>query len=625
MCGIAGLVALDGRVIAASDVKAMTDQMVQRGPDDDGFFAAEGVGIGMRRLSIIDVGGGHQPISNETEDLWLVLNGEIYNHVELREQLVARGHTFRTGSDAEVILHLYEDHGTEALAHLNGMFAFALYDTRRRAVWIARDRLGIKPLFLAQTPRELVFASDIRALRQRYPTDVDPEQVLKYLALSYAPQGETLWRGVTAVLPGHFVWIEQGVVTTRQYWSVTNVGTWQGSESEAAEALDDLLRDSVRLQLRSDVPLGVFSSGGVDSSTIVAIAAEQLSTPLRTFTIRFDGKVAADADFASAMARQYGTSHTEIVMGAAEAAMALDELLPLMDEPLADSALLPAYWLSKAARAQGIKVLLNGAGGDEIFGGYPRHWPSRRGSPTWVADRMPAPARHLISAILTPFQPSWAARVSDPRLAWATSVGGVSFAALRSLLRESGAYETVAEAARTEYAGLVDRVSGLGFAQTRMLVDVQTYLPGDVLALTDKATMAVSVEGRVPLLDHRLVEFAFSLPAHTNMRAGLPKGLLKRAMRTRLDSALLHRSKEGFNAPDAAWLSPGSPLDLSDELLGHRTPLLDQVIDPAALETLLASPDRRREAAATLFALFFVNRWCRAQEGPEVAARSTST
>ena len=613
MCGIAGLVAFDGRAIAAADVKAMTDRMVQRGPDDDGFFVRDGVGIGFRRLSIIDVDGGHQPLTNETEDLWLVLNGEIYNHVELRQRLVARGHSFRTGSDAEVVLHLYEDLGTDALAELNGMFAFALYDTRRRAVWIARDRLGIKPLFLAQTSRALGFASDIRALRGVFPATIDAGQVLKYLALSYMPQGETVWSGIGALPPAHFLWIENGTATTTRYWSLQHIADWQGDEHEAERQLDALLRDSLRLQLRSDVPLGVFSSGGLDSSTIVALAAEQLSEPLRTFTIRFEGKTARDADFATEMARRYGTAHTEIAMGPREAVAALDELLPLMDEPLADSALLPAYWLSKVARSQGIKVLLNGAGGDEIFGGYPRHWPAKIGSPTWMAENLPSGLRQLVAAAWAPFQAARAARARDPRFAWAASVGGINLPVARRLLRDPDSYAAITNTILAEYHGLCDAPNAWGYAHTRMVVDVGTYLPGDVLALTDKATMAVSVEGRVPLLDHRLVEFAVSLPPDINMRGGVPKGLLKHVMRDRLSPELLNRSKEGFNAPDAVWLEEGSGIDLAGELLGARSSVVSQLVNPSALESVLADPRQRRQAAATLFALFLFNRWARLQ------------
>ena len=405
MCGIAGIVAWDGRQISTSELKLMTDRMVQRGPDDEGFFTAGSVGLGMRRLSIIDVEGGHQPLSNEAGDLHLVFNGEIFNHLELRHQLIARGHVFRSASDAEVVLHLYEDQGIDALAELNGMFAFALHDSRSQALWIARDRLGIKPLFYAVSRDHISFASDIKALREAYSTDIEPQQVLKYLALSYAPGAETVWHGVRKLPPAHYLWIEGGRVTLEKYWSLNGIGAWNGSLEAAQEQLEALLQDAIRLQLRSDVPLGVFLSGGLDSSTIVALAAEQSTAPLRTFTIGFAGKGSADEYFARQIAKRYATSNIEIPMGPAEAAKAIDELLLILDEPLADSALLPAYWLSKVARDEGVKVLLNGAGGDEIFGGYVRHWPARIGSPTWVAESMPKKLRQIVAGAWSLFQP----------------------------------------------------------------------------------------------------------------------------------------------------------------------------------------------------------------------------
>ncbi|MDB4877487.1 MAG: hypothetical protein JWM41_3933 [Gemmatimonadetes bacterium] len=612
MCGIAGIVAFDGRTVAKAELAAMTDRMIQRGPDDDGFMVAGPVGLGMRRLSIIDVAGGHQPLTNETGDLHLVLNGEIYNHLELRQQLIGRGHIFRTASDAEVVLHLYEEEGVKALASLNGMFAFALFDARRGSVWVARDRLGIKPLYYALANDRVVFASDITALRSAYPTDVVPEQLLKYLALSYVPGVETIWRGVHKLPPAHYLLVESGKVTTHRYWAVGCMGTWRGTEADAARQLEELLHDAIRLQLRSDVPLGVFLSGGLDSSTIVALAADQVAEPLRTFTVRFEGKVSGDEGFARRIATQYGTTHAEISMGREDAGTALDELLSRMDEPLSDSALLPAYWLSKAARAQGIKVLLNGAGGDEIFGGYRRHWRPKVGSPTWVAESLPNPLRRLVASAWSLLQPDRAARAIDPALAWATGVSGVNLYTIRHVLREPDDYRALVRAARVEYQPVADAGATSEYARARMHLDLETYLPDDVLSLTDKATMAASVEGRVPFLDHRLVEFAFSLPSEINLAGGQPKGLLKRCMQGRLPRDLLTRSKEGFNAPDEIWLQNDRGMNLTDELLENRSRVLDRLIDPVALERTLASPERRRRSAATLFALFLFNRWYRA-------------
>lgn len=611
MCGIAGIMAFDGKQISALELKKMTECMVHRGPDDDGFFTSGSVGLGMRRLSIFDVEGGHQPLSNENGDLKLVLNGEIYNHVELRQQLIARGHVFRTGSDAEVVLHLYEEKGVDALAELNGMFSFALYDSHRRALWIARDRVGIKPLFYAVDHDRIVFASDAKAIRSAYKTNIESQQMLKYLALGYVSGEETLWQGVTKLPPGHYLWIENGKVKMQRYWSVEKIGTRDICLLEAHEQLHGLLDDAINLQLRSDVPLGLFSSGGVDSSTLVALSTKKIAESLQTFTIRFRGKNSADADFAKKVALLYSTTHMEIPMGALEALEAFDEMLPFMDEPIADSALLPAYLVSKVARDLGIKVLLNGAGGDEIFGGYSRHLPAKFGSPTWVAENLPKSLRKLTSVVGSFFQPDRSIRASDPFLAWGGSISGINFYSARKLLNDPCDYSSLIRAIREEYEDLEYSSSSHGYTHARMLLDFQKYLPQDVLALTDKATMAASVEGRVPLLDHRLVEFAFSLPIDINLHNRKAKGLLKRTMSDYLPKDLMNRQKEGFNSPDAVWLSDDSVINLEEELLEARTPILEQIINRSALETILRSPHQRRHSSSILFSLFLFNRWHR--------------
>ena len=613
MCGIAGIMALDGSPVSTESLRAMTQCMLQRGPDDDGFVAKGAIGLGFRRLSIIDVAGGHQPLTNEAGDLHLVLNGEIYNHVELRGQLEARGHVFRTHSDAEVVLHLYEEQGTAALAALNGMFAFALVDERRGSLWVARDRLGIKPLFYARTPTTLAFASDIHALRAAVPSEVDTSLVLSYLALGYAPGAQSLWRGVQKLLPGHFLLADASGVRTSRYWQVDSKRRWEGTLAQAEQECEALLVDAIRLELRSDVPLGVFLSGGVDSSAIVALAASQVSDPLRTFTIAFEGKTgSSDVRFSRDVATRYRTRHTEVMMTADDGVRALDELIPFLDEPIADSGILPAYWLSRAARADGVKVLLNGAGGDEIFGGYGRHHPAGIASPRWVADRVPSALRPMAAAAMGIVHPGRGARARHPALAWASTVNGADLHSARGLLRSPEHVTVMRDAILAEYGVLDHDRAARGFTHRRMALDLDTYLPNDVLSLIDKATMAVSVEGRVPLIDHRLVEFAFALPEDVNILGGRMKGLFKKVLESRLPHDLLHREKEGFNAPSDAWLQSGRGFDVREELLGARTALLDGLVSTSALEKVLATPASRRAAAPMLFSLYFLNRWHRA-------------
>lgn len=614
MCGIAGIINFTKQPVEMDQLSAMTNQMIERGPDDDGFFISDHIGLAFRRLSIIDVSGGHQPLTNEDENLHLVLNGEIYNYIEIRNQLIDRGHRFKTMSDSEVFLHLYEEKGVKALDELNGMFALALWDSNQNTLLIARDRLGIKPLFYSNTESQFMFGSDTRALRALHKQEIDTDAVLKYIALSYVPGEETVWKGIKKLPPAHYLIIDRHCSIQKHcYWSLEKSGQWKGTEDEAASQLKVLLSDAIRMQMRSDVPVGIFLSGGVDSSAIVAIASQFTSNPLRTFTINFEGKESLDAKFANEVAVKYNTHHTQIEMSAQDAIQALDDLITKLDEPLADSALLPAYLLSKAARDQGIIVLLNGAGGDEIFGGYLRHWPPRFGSPTWVAESIPCLFRGIVTTVWSLVQPHRAVRASNPVFAWNAGVSGINMHACRKLLGNPNDYEKIEQTILDEFSPLQKGFKKGVYSHVRMIMDLQTYLPNDVLSLTDKATMAASVEGRVPLLDHRLVEYAFSLPPNINLLNNDQKGLFKKVLKNILPPELIKRKKEGFNAPVHEWLQQGGGLNIHDELLNHRTEVLNDILDTSALKSILSSHKKSNLASETLFSLYLFNRWLRKQ------------
>ncbi len=615
MCGITGIYRFDKRQISESDIKKMTNSMIHRGPDDDGIFVEGALGIGMRRLSIIDVEGGHQPLTNEKGNLHLVMNGEIYNYIELRADLTAKGHKFSTGSDAEVILHLYEDKGFNALEELNGMFAFALYDSNDRSLWIARDRLGIKPLFFAKTSEYFAFSSDIKSLRTQYPSFISWERTIEYLTLGYIPEEHTMWDGISKLRPGNYATINShGEVKISPYWNINNFETWHGSLNEAEEQLENLLNDAVKLQLRTDVPFGAFLSGGIDSSAIVAMASGQLREPLKTFTIDFEGKESSDDSFfAKQVSARYATEHFNLKMSSQDAMMALDELLSIIDEPLGDSALIPVYTLSKFAREQGVKVLLNGAGGDEIFGGYARHWKPRFPTPAWVAENLPQPFRTGLAKTWSVFQPQRGIRASDPRISWGVSISGVDIDALSDILKHNDAFGEISRTLFSEHSALVERDANINsYSYQRMLMDIKNYLPDNILSLTDKATMAASVEGRVPLLDHRLVEFAFALPQKTNLLDS-PKGLFKKVAGKLLPQEIFNRKKEGFNPPDQGWFGQSLKSVISDELLGNSGGILSNMIDFKKLEKLLNDPKRAKHAATTLYSLYLFNKWHRKQ------------
>ncbi|MBF0340146.1 MAG: asparagine synthase (glutamine-hydrolyzing) [Magnetococcales bacterium] len=612
MCGIAGIFHYDDQSVQMDTLEAMTSRMVERGPDDDGFFVDGAVGLGFRRLSIIDVHGGHQPLQNEDGSLQLIFNGEIYNHIELRARLIARNHQFRTKSDAEVLLHLYEESGVRALEEINGMFALALYDRRRELLWIVRDRLGIKPLFYVEEPLRLLFASDARALRNVVEMGIRREAVLEYLVHAYVPEPRSIWTKVKKLPPGHFLLVtrKHGVVCER-YWAPPVKPSWSGSMSQAQEALDELLSDAVKLQMRSDVPIGLFLSGGVDSSALVAYAARHTREPLRTYTIDFLGKQESeDTRFARLVASQYQTDHVELRLGPDEMLEMMDDALIRFDEPIADSAIFPAYFISRHARERGVKVLLNGAGGDELFGGYARYCPPRFPSPGWMAERLPGALRWAVSSLWSRFQPDRGARAASPVHAWGSTVAGCDLGLLRRLLRNPADYVYALQSLEASFGrGLNEEAGHVGYAYDRMRLDLGTYLVGDVLSLTDKASMAASVECRVPILDHRLVELAFALPECINLPKQSAKGLFKMVLAGKVPDEILIRRKEGFNAPVIHWLDHQRSR-VYEELFERRVSIVDDLIDPTILERLMAASGKFGRSSVTVFSLYLLNRWC---------------
>lgn len=620
MCGIAGIINFDHTPVAQEAVKQMTDRMVHRGPDDEGFFVEGSVGFGMRRLAIIDVGGGHQPIANEDETVWVVMNGEIYNYVELRRELQARGHTFRTASDTEVLVHGYEEKGTGFVHDLNGMFAFALYDQKRDSVWIVRDRLGIKPLYYTQKNGHFLFSSDLNTFPQEFRNRIDQSALLLYFGHGYVPTPHTIWSGIKKLPPAHWLQIRDGQVEMKQYWSVQNFQTANLNADEARQKLSELLQDSIRLQLRSDVPLAMMLSGGVDSSAITAVAARSVALPVNTFTINFSDKGGEDTAYARTVAAQYHTNHQEIALNSQDLLKGLYEIIATMDEPIVDSAIVSTYLIAKAAREHGIKVMLSGAGGDELFGGYRRHFQPRFASPAWVAEHFSLILRKPLGAVWATFQPHRGYRAQDPGIAYLSGIFGADLGFYRNILNTDAftrfmAMLSQATAPLHQGQSLTNKGLSLGRARgyhyQRMHFDLAHYLLDNILSLTDKATMATSVEGRVPLLDHRLVEFAFALPESINLDGGKSKGLFKRTLQSYLPGDLLKRSKEGFNAPIAGWMGKNFYHSVAEELQVRLTPALEAIFDQDKLTEYLKDTPRQPFLASTLYSLYVLNIWLR--------------
>lgn len=564
MCGIHGIYRFDGQEVAPQMLSAMGHVTRHRGPDDEGMHIDGRCGIAMRRLSIIDLAGGHQPLSNQEQTLWLVCNGEIYNYRELRAELQAGGRHFKTGSDCEVLLHLYDAEGDDFVLRLNGMFDFALWDARRRRLLIGRDRLGVKPLYLQQDGQRLAFATEAKALLALpdVSAELNHDALASYLHLGYVAAPDCIFKGMRKLPPATLLSIEDGQVREWRYWRPGSRIDRGASEREWSDRVRAQLEESVRMQMVSDVPIGAFLSGGVDSSAVVGFMAKHSAQPIRTYAIGFAGGEAEtlynELPYARRVAGIFRTQHREIVVRP-DVVDLLPQLLWHLDEPMSDTAFITTFLVSEFARRE-VKVILSGVGGDELFGGYRRylgeHYAQQyRRLPAWVRQLGASVAGHLPadrhSGLLNTL------RLAKGFLASAEMNADDRYRSYLQVLDR----ETVSTlllrpgAAHADPLDLAFATAGREDALNRMFaVDAQTQLPDDLLMLTDKMSMAVSLECRVPLLDHRLVELAVAMPGAIKVSGGRLKHVLKQALGDLLPADILNRKKRGFGTPMGAWL-----------------------------------------------------------------------
>jgi asparagine synthase (glutamine-hydrolysing) len=620
MCGITGILRFDGKPIERGVLTRMNDTMTVRGPDDSGYHVDRSIGLAMRRLAIIDLNGGHQPISNEDGTLHIILNGEIYNYIELRSDLEKRGHAFKTHSDVEVLLHLYEEYGSEAIHHVNGMFAFALWDSRREKLWIARDRLGIKPLVYASNGRSFVFASTLDAIiaSGEFPARIDTDAFLLYLGLSYVPTPRTIYSNVHKLAPGHDLTVVNGQITVRRYWDVEEFAAKyeRDLDGDFVQEVSSLLKDSIALHSRSDVPVGCFLSGGVDSSATTALFCRQSSKPVHTFCVDFVGKTESDIPYAKMVSDRYATLHHAYEMGFEKAYDELTELVPHLDEPIADSAIIPSYFLSKEARTHGIKVILTGAGGDELFGGYSRHFWGKRDIFAGRLPFLPTSLWLTLANMRCQKLVHYGLQVTDKGLSFGLATSGVHLGRLASLLRDKRMLERARELISEQFSDINAGEKRSGFTYSRMLLDLRQYLVDDVLSVSDKTSMAASVEGRVPLLDHRLAELAFAVGSKTNVAGGVGKVSLKCAVKSVLPEKILRRSKTGFNGPVTSWVGGGLKERIIKRLTAPGDAFWREFIAPAQLKAQMSDKRILPSISETVFSLLVCDLWGESH-GPE--------
>jgi asparagine synthase (glutamine-hydrolysing) len=619
MCGIAGIVSAssDDR-IEANTIHRMCQSIVHRGPDDEGIFVKNGTGMGMRRLSIIDLAGGHQPVFNEDQSVWVVFNGEIYNFRELRTELEKQGHRFYTHTDTEVIVHLYEDLGADCVNKFRGMFAFALYDERRGKLVMARDRFGKKPLHYALADGRLLFGSEIKAILAVAPelARVNKEALLQYLYFGYVPDPLSSFLPIQKLPPGHLLEFEAGQIRVRQYWNLPEYGTHPpSSEEECLEEMEWRLAEAVRIRLISDVPLGALLSGGTDSSTVVALMARASSKPVKTFSIGFSHDDFNEAHYARIVAKRFNTEHHELILEP-NVVETVETLTASLEEPFGDSSMLPTYYISCMARKH-VTVALSGDGGDEIFAGYERYRINLRRR---VFEQVPSWARNLYRKQVFPLVPQnmrgrgFSYNVSLPwRERYVDSISFIpslerNISLLSPELLEIGA-AVRAENVMYRYfdeAATADPISQM------LYVDTKTYMVGDILTKVDRMSMATSLEVRVPLLDHLFVEWATGLPAEWKIRGKQQKYILRKlAERVGVPRQALNRPKQGFALPLVHWIRNELKELILSVLLDPRT-LQRGYFKPDGVRRLLDEHFReRRDHSAGIWRLFILELWHR--------------
>jgi asparagine synthase (glutamine-hydrolysing) len=563
MCGIAGVVSTHRESdISEALVRQMCDPITHRGPDDEGIHVADGAGLGMRRLSIIDLAGGHQPVFNEDRSAWVVFNGEIYNFPELRLELERGGHRFYTKTDTEVIIHLYEEVGVECVQKLRGMFALAIYDQNKRKLTLARDRLGKKPLHYSLHNGKLYFASEIKSILAVAPelAELNSQGLLEYLYHGYVPDPLTAFVRIHKLPPGHLLEFAGGEVRVREYWDFPEFGTRSvKSEEECLEELEYRLSEATKIRLLSDVPLGAFLSGGTDSSIVVALMARASSAPVKTFSIGFKQDDFNEADYARTVARKFETDHHEMILEP-DIVQTVEHLTRSLEEPFADSSMLPTYYVSQMARRH-VTVALSGDGGDEMFAGYDRY---RAHFNRQIFEHVPEWARKLYRTRIYPRLPN---RIQERKFSYNVAlpwqeryVDGLCFVpaferetpllsdGFRDVLRRSDDPGNVLRRCFAK-APAKDPISKM------LYVDAKTYMVGDILTKVDRMSMLNSLEVRVPLLDHAFVEYAASLPAEWKFRDGVQKYILRRlADRVGVPREVIHREKQGFALPLVHWM-----------------------------------------------------------------------
>jgi len=623
MCGICGKLAFDHQAtISYSLVKAMADAIRHRGPDDEGYYVSGPVALGFRRLSIIDLDSGHQPLSNEDESIWIVFNGEIYNYLDLRSFLLSKGHVFKTKTDTEVIVHLYEECGAACLEKLRGMFSLAIWDKDDKTLLLARDRVGIKPLYYCLTDTSLIFASEMKAILvdSSINRQMAPELIDRFLTFSYMPGEETLLKGIQKLMPGHYMQVKNGVPMIKQYWDLRYASTYQYRSIKQIETdLQEQLAEAVGMHMVSDVPVGVLLSGGVDSTGVLSFASQETKQKVSTFTVGFAGnKFADERPYAKIASEMFSTLHHEMTITADDFAHFMPKYVWHMEEPVCEPPAIALYYVSKMAREY-VTVLLSGEGGDEAFAGYSDYrnlvWLERikRGgallnsviaggmSLANILFDMPRLAKY-VPLMQNSFPYYYCSRTSSMNYKYGNSVDSIYSADYRSTVDHKISLAPV--------RAYQLRMCGQDKLNAMLYIDSKTWLLDDLLIKADKMTMANSVELRVPLLDHKILEYAASLAPELKLKGLTTKYILKRALSQRIPKVIRNRKKTGFPVPYERWLLTDLKNIVWDVLMDSRT-ISRGYFNKVAIEKLLRANSKGSDQSKTIFSLLILELWQR--------------
>ena len=623
MCGICGKLQFRPEAKASEAlIRSMADAIAHRGPDDEGFYVSGQIGLGFRRLSIIDLGGGHQPISNEDGSVWVVFNGEIYNYRELRNDLLKKGHVLKTNTDTEVLVHLYEDYGEDLVKHLRGMFAFALWDEKNKSLFLARDRVGIKPLYYHLSSEGLVFGSEIKAILAdpSVRSEVNTDVVDRFFTFYYVPGEETLLKGINKLAPGHHMVVKNGQVKIRQYWDLDFTAHANHLNLKTAEEeLINLLEESVRLHMISDVPVGFLLSGGVDSSAMLRLATGKTEQSISSYTVGFsEPGVTDERPYARIAAGSCGSEHHEITISSKEFSDFLPQYMRHIEEPFCEPPAVALYYISKFAR-QYVTVLISGEGGDEAFGGYQNYrnfiWLER-------FKKFPAPFKQILFGALSgvarltgssrftyysalakkPFESYYYSRTAGPEMLFNRNGDAPYSKDFAAHVNKQTSLAPVSDYLRTS--------AGNDLLSRMLYVDTKSWLPSDLLLKADKITMANSLELRVPLLDHKVLEFAAALPSNFKMRGFTTKYIMKKALGGLVSKEILNRRKTGFPVPYARWLRHELK-DWVHQVLFDRRTLERGYFDKSRIENLITRDQQHGGFSKEIFCLVNFELWHR--------------